>query len=31
MRNISDKVCRGNKKTHFIFDNVFPTMVLLTS
>jgi len=23
MRNISDKICRGNQNTHFVFSNFF--------
>ena len=27
MRNISDRSCRGNQTTYFIFDNVLPKIV----
>jgi hypothetical protein len=27
MRNVSDKSCRENKNTHFIFSNIFPKIV----
>jgi len=27
MRNVLDKSCRENQKTHFIFSNVFPKVV----
>jgi Fe-S oxidoreductase len=28
MKNVSDKSCRENKNTHFIFNNFFPKIVL---
>jgi len=28
MRNASDKSCRENQSTHFMFNNVFPKIVL---
>ena len=27
MRNVSDKCCRENQNTHFVFNNVFPEIV----
>jgi len=27
MRNVSDKTCRGNQNTHFVFSNFFPKIV----
>jgi hypothetical protein len=27
MRNVTDKSCRGNQNTHFLFGNVFPKIV----
>jgi hypothetical protein len=27
MRNVSDKSCRENQNTHFMFSNVFPKIV----
>ena len=27
MRNVSDKSCRENQNTHFVFSNDFPKMV----
>jgi len=29
MRNVSDKSCRENQNTHFVFTNVFPKIMLL--
>ena len=27
MRNVSDKICRKNRNTHFVFNNYFPKIV----
>jgi len=27
MRNVSDKRCRENQNTHFMFDNFFPKIL----
>jgi len=29
MRNVSDKICRGNRNTHVKFINIFPHIVPL--
>jgi hypothetical protein len=31
MRNVSDKSCRENQNTHFVFHKLFPKIVLLGS
>ena len=31
MRNVSDKSCRENQNTHFVFSNFFPNIVLIMS
>jgi len=29
MRNVSDKSCRDNQNTHFVFNNIFTKIVIL--
>jgi len=31
MRNVSDRSCRENQNTHFMFKNVYPKIIFLMS